>query len=144
MNDFFTILFHKNLNYFLEGPAPMQSHCPTETSMFLSKATFIKNAFFIGRPSVFDSRPMWTFKSAIVFARKVGKTRSWARSRSRCLNRKATTEQISEISDSNQMQQQQLNGNLPSAIFLYWCHMFQSREMLVQEGNECPVYIINW
>jgi hypothetical protein len=26
---------------------------------------------------------------------------------------------------------------------LYWCHMFQLREMIVQEGNECPVNIIN-
>jgi len=41
------------------------------------------------------------------------------------------------------MQQQQLNGNLPSAILLYWCHMFQLREMIVQEGNECPVNIIS-
>ena len=88
-------------NYFIlillmEGPVPMQSHCPTETLMFSSEATFniqrstftSKKHFFIERPTVFDSRPTQVFESSIVFARSIGKTRLCAFA----FNCKATTD----------------------------------------------------
>ena len=125
----------------MEGPVPMQSHCPTETLMFSSEATFNiqrspQKSIFLSNVRPFSIQGRRKSSNRRSFSLGMSVKHVCARSHSI-----AKQQQISEISDLIEIQQQQHYNFITICLELFLTGVicfFNQEKWLSKKGMNVP------